>query len=77
MPLFFVDASGRQGRITDEFAVVYDGPIAVESYVRGIVTETTSDERAVEELILGMVDDLDVDEVRRVGTSAEPPRPPA
>lgn len=76
MPLFFVDAIGRQGRITEEFSVHYDGPFAVEEYVREVVTESESTERAVEELILGMVEDLDVDEVRREESVAAPARPP-
>ena len=77
MPLVFVDTDGRQGRISDEFSVAYGGPHPVEEYVQEAVDETASVERAVEELILGMVADLDVDEVRREESTVDPPRPPA
>lgn len=73
--LFITDANGHRGRITDEFSVEYDGPLAIDAYVERIVTETNSAEVAVEELIIGLVQDLGVTEVRRAEPSADPPRP--
>lgn len=75
MPLVFVDTDGRQGRISDEFSVEYGGPHPVEEYVQAAVDEASSVEGAVEELILEMVADLDVDEVRRVEPTVDPPHP--
>ena len=37
MPLPFADATGNDGRITDEFAVEYDGPEPVEKHVTDIL----------------------------------------
>ena len=75
MPLSFLDAAGRRGRITDEFSVEYGGLLPVEEYVDAVVSEAASAERATEELILGMVADLDVDEVRREEDVVAPLRP--
>lgn len=74
MSLSFVDADGHCGRITDEFSVEYDGPLAVEEYVGAVLAEPRSTEWAVDELILGLVCDLGVEEVRRTEAATTPPR---
>lgn len=75
VPLFITDGHGHRGHITDEFSVEYDGPLAIGEYVDGVVTETTPAEAVVEELVIGLVQDLGVTEVRRAESSVDPPGP--
>lgn len=75
MPVVFTDTSGHRGRIDEGFSVEYAGPVDVEAYVRQIEAETTSTERAIEELILGLVEDLDIEEARRAEALPVPPYP--
>lgn len=70
MPLAFVDADGHRGRITDDFSVEYGGPLAIDTYVQSVVAEMESHDGTIEELIIGMVQDLEVDEIER---TASPP----
>lgn len=77
MLLRFKDAYGHLGRITDEFAVEYAGPVAIDEYVQTAATETASTEEVVEELIIGLVQDLDVEETQRAEPAGASPRPQA
>lgn len=75
MPVVFTDNDGHQGRITDELSVEYDGPMVVDEYVQAVEDETASTEGAIEELIIGLVQDLGLEEARRTPDHLDEPRP--
>lgn len=65
MTLAFVDADDNEGRIHDDFDVEYDGPETVGSYVDEVIESVPTEEQAVEHILLDIVHDLNVEEVRR------------
>lgn len=65
MALLFIDEAGHEGRILDDLSVEYDGSEPVEEYVERIEEEAASNEQAVEDIIIDMIGDLNVKEVRR------------
>lgn len=65
MPLSFVDEAENEGRITDDFTIEYDGPVSVEDFVDQLVDETTSYDEVADDILIDIVQDLDVREVRR------------
>lgn len=75
MPVVFTDSDGRQGRITDELSVEYEGHRTVEQYVQAVQAESPSTEATVEELIIGLVQDLGLEEARRAPDHLDEPRP--
>ena len=75
MPVVFIDSDGHRGRITDGLSVTYTGRVHVEEYVRSIEAEAASTEHVLDELILGLVQDLDIEEVRRETSSRRTLRP--
>lgn len=85
-PISFVDEAEKEGRITDDLTIEYDGPVSVEDFVDQLVDRTTSYDEVADDIIIDMVQDLEVREVRRekqvprtplasLTTRLRPPRP--
>lgn len=66
MSLQFTDAHDNKGVITDDFSVEYDGPEDVETYVNDIVNTASTEEQAVQDIIIDLPVDLNIKGVRKI-----------
>ena len=70
MPLAFVDPQGREGRIDDDLGVTYFGDDglaeSIEAFIEEVESDAESDEEVLETLLVELLNECDVREVRRV-----------